>query len=117
MSSPKSLRIQLALLSFCAFLVTVACGWLRPRATPTPAITCYTVVAPTNPPTPSVTCYKPMVPSPPATPSPIVTCYEAVIPSTTPPPPPAAPQSRQMLLDRLLAEGRFPAAVAQQLRL
>ncbi|MBU1747166.1 MAG: hypothetical protein KKA73_05720 [Chloroflexi bacterium] len=122
-----SLRVKLALISFGTFLVTTACGWLRPCAEPTPVITCYTAVAPTASSTPAVMCYEVILPTITATPSPTMlmcytptpspVCYDtATIPGPAPVTTPSAtPQARQTLLETLLAEGRFPGAVADQL--
>jgi len=56
-----SLRAKVAAVSVLSFLVTTACAWLRLRSTPEPIITCYEMVAPTDPPTPVVMCYEPII--------------------------------------------------------
>jgi hypothetical protein len=101
---PPSLRFKLAVVSFLSFLVTTACSWMRLRATPTPEVLCYVVVAPTD------------------TPTPVVMCYEMVVPTETPdtftsplPTPTTTPEARRMLQNKLLADNRFPSAVARRL--
>ena len=51
-----SVRIKIMLVSILSFIVTTACTLSRTR--PTPEVTCYTAVAPTEPPTPEVLCYE-----------------------------------------------------------
>ena len=110
---PLSLRVKIVLVSLLSFLVTTACSWLRWR--PTPMITCYEAVSPSDTPTPFVTCYT----APSATPTPL--CYTATLsptafisPLPTPSPSPT-PEARRLLRDRLLAGGRFPQNVAREL--
>jgi hypothetical protein len=121
-----SLRIKIALISILSFIVTTACSLSRTR--PTPEVTCYTAIAPTDPPTPEVLCYE-MVIEITATPTPTLTCYTAPPPTDTPttftsplsplptptPTPTPTPEARRLLLDRLLTEGRLPQDVAQRL--
>ncbi|MBU0491852.1 MAG: hypothetical protein KKA73_05725 [Chloroflexi bacterium] len=111
---PRSLRVKLALLSFGTFLVTMACGWLRPCTDQPPITTCYAIALPTDTPTPPiVTCYTAVPPT--ATPSPTLVCYTPTPRPMSPTPPSVTPQARQILLETLLAEGRFPGGVADQL--
>jgi hypothetical protein len=95
-------RIKIAAVALLSSIVTLACAATRQR--PTPGVLCYQVIAVTD------------------TPTPFVTCYEAVIPSETPTPfvsplptPTATPEARHLLLERLLAEGRLPENVIQEL--
>ncbi|RLC95467.1 MAG: hypothetical protein DRI77_10005 [Chloroflexi bacterium] len=106
-----SLRAKVAAVSVLSFLVTTACAWLRLRSTPEPIITCYEMVAPTDPPTPVVMCYEPIIEI--ATPTP-TTFISPISPLPTPTPT-ATPEAKRLLLDRLLTEGRFPYPIARQL--
>ena len=112
---PLSLRVKIVLVSLLSFLVTTACSWLRLR--PTPMVTCYEAVAPSDTPTPFVTCYT--APAPSTTPTPL--CYTPTPSPTTftsplpTPSPSPTPEARRLLRDRLLAGGRFPQNVARQL--
>ena len=121
MSSPArqkrslSLRTKIAVVSLLSFFVTTACSWLRLRATPTPQVTCYIVIEPTETPTPIVMCYKMVAET--ATPTPA--CYTPV-PSPTAfisplPTPTPTLEARRLLQERLIAEDRFPDTVARQL--
>ena len=124
---PFSLRLKIATVSLLSLIVTTACSLLRSRTTPTPVVMCYEMVAPTDIPTPAVMCYEMVAPT--DTPSPFVTCYTAPPPTKTPtsttftsplsplptPTPTSTPEARHLLLDKLLAEGRFPQDVARQL--
>jgi hypothetical protein len=107
-------RLKIAVISLLSFVVTTACSLARIRSTVEPDVTCYTMVAPTEPFTPAALCYE-MVE---LTPTP--TCYTATAPpvgaSTATPPtsplatptPTSTAEARRLLLERLLAEGRFP---------
>jgi len=106
-----SRRTKIAVISLLSFLVTTACSALRLRATPTPNVTCYTMVAPTDTPTPVVMCYA--VPAPTETPTPI-TFTSPLSPLPTPTPSPT-PEARRLLQERLLAEDRFPDSVVREL--
>ncbi len=114
-------RIKIALVSLLSFIVTTACTLSRTR--PTPEVTCYTAIAPTDPPTPEVLCYEAVI-EPTNTPTPTVTCYTATpttftsplspLPTPTPTLTPTL-EARRLLLDELLAKGRFPQDIARQL--
>ena len=106
-----SLRAKIAVVSLLSFLVTTACSWLRLRATPTPDVTCYIMVEPTDTPTPVVMCYEVQMPTETPTPTPFIS---PISPLPTPTP---TPEARRLLRERLLTEGRFPRAVAQQLEI
>jgi hypothetical protein len=122
-----SLRIKITLISILSFIVTTACSLSRTR--PTPEVTCYTAIAPTDPPTPEVLCYEAVLPD--DTPTPTVTCYTATVPPPTDTPTPTtftSPlptptptltptlEARRLLLDELLTEDRFPQDIARQLK-
>jgi len=106
-----SLRLRIAMVSVLSFLVTTACSWLRLRSPSDPNVTCYTAVAPTDPPTPVVLCYE--IAAPTETPTPD-TFTSPISPLPTPTPT-STPEAHRLLLDRLLAEGRFPQDLTQQL--
>lgn len=121
---PLSLRLKITLVSLLSLAVTTACSLLRLRSDTGPQVTCYTAVASPEPPTPEVMCYE--VAAPTQIPSPFVTCYTAPPPTmTATPTPPTSPlatptatataEARRLLLDQLLADGRFPARVVEQL--
>jgi hypothetical protein len=76
---------------------------LTPTPSPTPTIMCYT-------PTPSHTATPPMcyTATPSYAPAPV---SDAVQPSSS-----GTPQARRLLLDQLLAEGRFPQDIAHRLQ-
>jgi hypothetical protein len=98
---------------------------------PTPM--CYTPT-PSHTPTPSPMCYTPTPSHTPASPTPTLRCYTVGPLDSTPnptlqpsfapasqdrtPQPPASPtpEARQELLEKLLAEGRFPRDVASKLQ-
>jgi hypothetical protein len=98
--------------------------WIRPivelgmlpshaQASVVPMPLCYTATPSHTPtPTPRPMCY---------TQPPIPTCYTPTVTphtqtqSSTATPTPATPQARRQLLDRLLAEGRFPPDIAREL--
>jgi hypothetical protein len=117
-------RLKIAVVSLLSFVVTTACSLARLRSTVVPEVTCYAMVAPTEPPTPAVLCYEMVAPTP--TP----TCYTATAPPTelstatpptsplgTPTPTSTVPlEARRQLLEGLLADGRFPQQVVWQLR-
>ena len=106
-----SLRIKITLVSLLSFIVTTACSLSRTR--PTPEVTCYTAIAPTNTPTPEVLCYEMVMPTDTPTPTTFTSPLSPLpTPTSTPTP---TPEARRLLLDRLLAEGRLPKDVAQQL--
>lgn len=107
-----SLRLKIAAVSLLSLLVTTACSLLRLRSTPTPVITCYEIVAPTDPPTPFVTCYT----APAPTKTPISTTFTSPISPLPTPTPTLTPEARRILLQKLLAEGRFPHDVARELK-
>jgi hypothetical protein len=107
-----SLRLKIAAISLLSFVVTTACSWLRLRPTAEPGVTCYTAVAPTDPPTPVVLCYEV---SPPTETPPSSTFTSPISPLPTPTPSPTS-EARRLLLDTLLAEGRFPDEVTQELK-
>ena len=104
-----SLRIKITLISILSFIVTTACSLSRTR--PTPEITCYTAIAPTDPPIPEVLCYEMVMLTDTPTPT---TFASPLSPLPTPTPTPTL-EARRLLLDRLLAEGRLPQDVVQQL--
>lgn len=104
-----SLRLQITLVSILSFIVTTACSLSRVRPTPEP--TCYTVISPTEPPTPEVLCYEMAPPAETPTPT-MFTSPLSPLPTPTPTP---TPEARRLLLDELLAKGRFPQDIAQQL--
>ena len=106
-----SLRAKIMVVSLLSFLVTTACSWLRLRATPTPEVTCYIMVEPTDTPTPVVMCYEMQMPTETPTPTPFISPLSP-LPTPTP-----SPEARSLLLERLLAENRFPRAVARQLEI
>lgn len=106
-----SLRIKITLVSLLSFIVTTACSLSRTR--PTPKVTCYTAIAPTDPPTPEVLCYEAVLPTDTPTPT-TFTSPLSPLPTPTPTPTPT-PEARRLLLDRLLTEGRLPQDVTQQL--
>jgi len=109
-----SLRVKVAVVSLLSFLVTTACSWLRLSGTPTPQITCYIAVEPTDTPTPIVMCYEPQIP----TETPTLTAFTSPLSPLSPlPTPTPTPEARRLLQERLLAEGRFPRAVARQLEI
>jgi hypothetical protein len=100
--------------------------WIRPiievgmlpshaQASDIPRPLCYTATVTSRTPTVTPTCYTPT-----ATP-PTPRCYtptaasRAQTESSTATPTPAKPQARRHLLDRLLAEGRFPPDIARDL--
>ena len=99
------------MVSVLSFLVTTACSWLRLRSPSDPNVTCYTAVAPTDPPTPVVLCYE--IAAPTETPTPD-TFTSPLSPLPTPTPT-STPEAHRLLLDRLLAEGRFPQDLTRQL--
>jgi hypothetical protein len=106
-----SRRLRIAMVSVLSFLVTTACSWLRLRSTPDPSVTCYTAVAPTKPPTPVVLCYEIAAPTETSTPD-MFTSPISPLPTPTPT---STPEAHRLLLDRLLAEGRFPQDLTRQL--
>lgn len=108
-----SLRTKIAVVSLLSFLVTTACSWLRLRATPTPQVMCYIMIEPTDTPTPVVMCYEVQMPT--ETPT-LTTFISPLSPLPTPTLTPT-PEARRLLRERLLAEGRFPRAVARQLEI
>jgi len=95
-----SRRLKVAALTLLGFLIPSACV--------TPPAMCYEAPVITNTPTPFVQCYT-VVPTPTPTstlpPSPLST-----------PTPTSTPESRGKLREKLLASGRFPAAVVRQLK-
>lgn len=106
-------RIRLIVISALAFCVTVACS-LWDRRARKGVVTCYT--AEPIPETPEVLCYEMVEPTPTPeelTPSPTPVCYTAT-PSPTWTPTPVA-EDQESLLERLLAEERFPEDVAREL--
>jgi hypothetical protein len=108
---PAVLRLRIAAVSFLSILVATACTLMRQRSTPTPIVLCYKAVAPTEPPTPTIfTCYT----APPPTVSPTPTVFTSPLSTPTPTSTPA-PEARRLLLERLVAEGRFPGGVAGDL--
>jgi hypothetical protein len=108
---PTMLRLRITAVSLLSILVTTACTLMRQRSTPTPVVLCYKAVAPAEPPTPTVfTCYT----APPPTVSPTPTAFTSPLPTPTPTSTPT-PEARLPLLERLVAEGRFPDGVADNL--
>lgn len=116
-------RWRLVVVSGLAFCVTLACSLFRGRDSDGDAgVICYAEAPPTE--TPQIMCYEPvMIEEPTATPTPIsplsplptpVMCYTPT-PSPTPTATPT-PEARDVLLDRLLADGRFPETVARALQ-
>ena len=105
-----SLRLKIAAISLLSFMVTTACSWLRLRPTAGPGVMCYKAVTPTDTPTPVVMCYEVSLPTetPPST-----TFTSPISPLPTPTP---TSEARRLLLDKLLAEGRFPGGVTQELK-
>jgi hypothetical protein len=98
-------RLETAVVSLIAFLISLACSLKPLRDTPTPAPMCYTATLPaTDTPEPIGVCYTP-------TPSPI-TFVSPLSPVPTP-----TPEARHLLQERLLAEGRFPQDVVRELGL
>lgn len=122
---PLPLRLKITAISLLSFVVTTACSLSRLRSTLTPDVTCYSMIAPTEPPTPEVLCYEMVAPTAPPTPTPM--CYTPSPPPTgiQTPTPPTSPlptptptstsEARHLLLERLLAEGRFPQDAIWQL--
>ncbi|MBU0702525.1 MAG: hypothetical protein KKC18_01500 [Chloroflexi bacterium] len=108
-----SLRAKIAVVSLLSLLVTTACSWLRLRATPTPQVTCYIMIEPTDTPTPVVMCYEMQMPT--ETPT-LTTFISPLSPLPTPTLTPT-PEARRLLRERLLAEGCFPGDVARQLEI
>jgi|GEM_PF-3045001 len=116
-------RVKVWGVSALAFCVSAACTFFGIDFGP-PTPTCYIPPEPT--PTPEmVTCYEPVVPVFKATPkpampgdtpkgAPLILCYVMPAPTLTPTPTPE-PEGRDVLRGRLLAEGRFPESVAQEL--
>jgi hypothetical protein len=99
---PIPVRIRIAAIALLSPIVTLACAATRQR--PTLEVLCYQVIAVTDTPTPFVTCYDAVIPS------------EIPTPFTSPlPTPTATPEARHLLLERLLAEGRLPENVLQEL--
>ena len=107
-----SLRLKIAAISLLSFMMTTACSWLRLRPTARPDVMCYKAVTPTDTPTPVVMCYEVSLPTetPPSTPF-----TSPISPLPTPAPTPTS-EARRLLLDKLLAEGRFPGDVTQELK-
>jgi hypothetical protein len=107
-----SLRLKIAAISLLSFMVTTACSWLRLRPTAEPGVMCYKAVTPTDTPTPVVMCYEVSLPTetPPST-----TFTSPISPLPTPTPTPTS-EARRLLLDKLLAEGRFPGDVTRELK-
>jgi len=117
-------RLETAVVSLIAFLISLACSLKPPRDTPTPAPMCYTTTLPaTDTPEPIGVCYTPTasVETPTSTFPPPV-CYT---PTPSPitfvsplsPVPTPTPEARRLLQERLLAEGRFPQDVVRELGL
>ncbi|MFP4346459.1 MAG: hypothetical protein ACLFU8_17370 [Anaerolineales bacterium] len=108
-------RVRLTIVSGLAFVVTTACSLLRAGRTWIQP-TCYEPLPVTEEPTVIVECYEAVIEESP-TPSPM--CYTLTVsplesPLSTPTATPK-PESRGELRDRLLAQGRFPAAVSSEL--
>lgn len=101
------LRLKIVVISLLSLLVTTACSLLRWR--PTPTMVCYAPVPPTETPTPFVTCYKMSA----QTETPSATPPTSPLPTPTPT---ASPEARRLLLEGLLAEGRFPQEIVWHLR-
>jgi hypothetical protein len=106
-----SLRMKITLVSLLSFIVTTACSLSRTR--PTPEVTCYTAISPTDPPTPEVLCYEMVLPTDTPTPT-TFTSPLSPLPTPTPTPTPT-PEARHLLLQRLLSEGRLPHDVIHEL--
>ncbi len=94
-----SRRLKVAALTLLGFLIPSACV--------TPPAMCYEAPAITKTPTPFVQCYT-------VVPTPTPTSTQPASPLSTPTPT-LTPKSRGNLREKLLAGGRFPAAVARQL--
>ena len=106
-----SLRLKIAAISLLSFMVTTACSWLRLRPTAGPDVMCYKAVTPTDTPTPVVMCYEMSLPTETL---PSTTFTSPISPLPTPTPTPTS-EARRLLLDKLLAEGRFPDGVTLEL--
>jgi hypothetical protein len=97
-------RLKIAAISLLGLLVPSACA-------PPPPM-CYVPPAPTDTPTPFVTCYT----APPPTETPTPTTFTSPISPLPTPTPTSAPEARHLLLEKLLADGRFPDDVARELK-
>lgn len=97
-------RVKLAVASFLGLLIPSACSTVAPPV-------CYVPPPPTDTPTPFVTCYT----APPPTETPTPTPFTSPISPLPTPTPASTAEARHLLLDRLLAEGRFPDDVARDL--
>lgn len=106
-----SLRLKIATISALSFVVTTACSSLRLRSPSNPGVMCYIAIAPTDTPTPMVMCYEVLMPTETPTPD---TFTSPISPLPTPAPT-STLEARRLLLDRLLADGRFPQDVTRQL--
>jgi len=106
-----SLRLKIAAISLLSFLVTTACSLLRLRSTPEPVMLCYEVINPTDTPKPIVTCYTALPP----TDTPPPTTFTSPISPLPTPTTTSTPEARHLLLEELLATGRFPTDVAHEL--
>ena len=105
------LRLRITLVSLAALVLSAACS---PKPTQqTPTTTCYEPVMPTDTPEPIVTCYTATASPPTFTPTPTPDTFTS--PLSPLPTPTLAPEARNLLRERLLAEGRFPQGVAREL--
>ena len=73
---------------------------------------CYVPPPPTDTPAPLVTCYT----APPPTETPTPTTFTSPISPLPTPTPTSPPEARHLLLEKLLADGRFPDDVARELK-